>query len=213
MLSAPRRHPGHESSHPPSPTNGRPARSTSRTALELSRSLAKLEAKYDAGTGPMPEMMHYVALMKAWTDSGLSDGPQQAARLLERIETFEATPGYQHIGLSTELYLIVIKSLAARAPSHAEMWLGRMENRWRAQLDSDKPLPSEGLLDAYNICLDCWSRFSNLSSKGRECSARALALFQKLKELACQNRIFRIAEMSEQDYGILGFSGLRWKTL
>lgn len=160
-----------------------PTLSSSREALELSRSLAKLEAKYEAGTGPRPETLHYVALMRAWAESGLSDGPQQAARLLERIETFDVTPGYQDIHLSVELYLIVIKAFAPRVPSLAEVWLGRMESRFRAQLDSGKPWPSEGLRDAYNICLDSWSRFSNLSQKGRESPARASALLQKFKQL------------------------------
>ena len=150
----------------------------------MSRSLAKLEAKHHAGAGPKPEMIHYAALMKAWAESGLADGPQQAARLLERIETFDATPGYEHIHLSAEVYLIVIKAFATRVPSHAEMWLGRMERQWKVQLDSDKPWSSGALQDAYNICLDSWSRFSNLSNKGRECPVRAVALLQKFKQLA-----------------------------
>ncbi|KAI2510594.1 endonuclease [Fragilaria crotonensis] len=175
---------GQLSARHPSPRSDGPTRSTSREALELSRSLAKLEAKYNAGTGPRPEPMHYVALMRAWAESGLSDGPQQAARLLEGIETFDVTPGYQDMQLSVELYLIVIKAFAHRVPSLAEMWLGRMESRWRAQRDSDEPWSGEGLRDAYNICLDSWSRFSNLSKKGRECPPRALALLQKLKQLA-----------------------------
>jgi pentatricopeptide repeat protein len=178
------RKPNHKASRQKSQHHSKPPQKSSGAALELSRSLAQMEGKYDSGNGPRPELSHYVEVMKAWTESGFLDGPQRAARVFERIEKFGQTPGYQHIQLTMECYQIVIKAFAARHPGDAETWLKRLESRWRHQLDTDNPWSSTSLHKSYNICLDSWSRWSNLSTKGRGSPARAVALLQQLRQLS-----------------------------
>ena len=153
-------------------------------AQKVSKSLAQKEAKYDAGDAKRPELNDYVEVMQAWAESGLSDGPHRAARIFQRIEALSETPGYRHIQLTVECYQLVIKAFADRIPSHAEMWLKRMESRWKDQRTTNEPWPSRSLLMSYNICLDSWSRFSNFSSKGRVSPVRAMALLQQLKKLS-----------------------------